>query len=1534
MTQSFQQLLVTNYGLQPSGYTGSQGVQGIAGTGGGPKISAVQVTDSSGTVLDDTAVDVAGGYILLTGSGFESGCQVVINTTPAVSTTFVSATQVRAQVAATPAGTYIVYLVNADGGVAIRINGITFSAVPAWVTGSALSGDSDTAISIQLSATGALTYSLAEGSTLPAGLTLSSTGLLSGTVTGIELETVYNFTVNAIDAELQDSPRSFAITISTGDAQIAYVTALLSPELEVLPFNQDASANNFAVSVVGDTRPNGFGPYTPGYYSNFFDGTGDYFTIPYNSELDLIPLTAWTFEAWIYSTSATGRRLFATDGGLTGWNSTTGIHVLIQTSVSGSSLTLNLQVATGTSTPTGVSAPTTFPINQWAHVAVSISGNTAYIAVNGVVTSGSISTKSRPSSNPTLAIGAIFTEGAQSTLNWIGYISNLRIVKNTALYTTNFTPPTAPLTAIAGTGLLTCQGIGFDDNSANKFTLTKIGNTQFTSFIPYSINSDYRSYGSSYFDGTGDYLAVPTNSAFAFGTGDFTYEAWFYISASGNIYQSIIETTDGTYNTSIRFGNGGFGNKLQFSTNVANTADIYSCSITQDTVVNNGWNHVAFTRQSGTCRAFLNGFLLSLGSGVNPGSYPVTSFTSTHNIGNSNLSIGSNSFTGYISNVRVLKGTALYTASFTPPAAPLTAVANTSLLTCQTNQPANNSAFLDSSTNNFLITRNGNTTQGAFSPYGGGWSNYFDGTGDYLSVANNAAFAPAALDFTIEAWVYINALAAGAQTIFGQADSAGTIASGIYFYACNSTGFPQVALPYGGSNNLLTSTTAISIQQWNHIAVARYGSTITIYVNGVASGTINFGTLALIASTQVNGIGRNGAGNFEYLNGYISNLRFVKGTAVYTANFTPSTSPLEPITGTSLLTCDSNRFRDASTNNFAITRNGDVSVQKFNPFGIQTAMTPQTHSAFFDGTGDYLTLSAAPVAATGTFTIECWVYVTGTAAAQSIYGQYLGGGSAAPGRWNMLWNDVANKFSFSIATSSYESASTYSTNTWYHIAWVRDGSNNLSLYVNGLRDSTTAGVSASLYTGNPIIGARNDGTTPYTGYISNFRVTNTVVYSGTTYTVPTSQLTAIAGTTVLTCQSSTLVDNSTNRLAITAAGNATPSQINPFGFTAGAKTNYTPAVYGGSMSFDGTGDFLSGSMRPIGLGLFTTEAWVYITNRTTERCVFTTRSGDTSDGFQVAVDVNGEVRVGFSGANFINSALNSVTVGQWHHIAVTRNSANVMTLWINGISSGTSTRAENFSSTVFRVGATAASASIMLGYISDFRVLNGQLLYTANFVPPTAPLEPITNTTLLLNGTAAAVRDASMGNNMETVGDAKLSTSVVKYGTTSMSFDGTGDYLLIPNSPNIDFGTGNFTIEFWLNLSNVLSTWQSIIGRAYTLTGGWRLYKTESVNELRWYVGTAPLVTTSSSSLTNNTWSHVAVVRNNGVTTIYMSGTSRGSAADTTNYTPGNYALEIGSGVVTSSFPMTGNISDLRITKGAARYTANFTPPAGAFKTK
>jgi hypothetical protein len=182
----------------------------------GPKITSVQVANSSYTVLDDTSINIGGGYIVITGSGFQSNCSVIVDSNLACSVAFVSATQVRAQLPAKAAGTYNIYLLNGDGGTAIRVNALQYSNTPTWVTTSPLASQiEDTNVSIQLSATGANTYVLQAGSTLPTGLTLSANGLISGTVnTNVSVATTYNFTVEAIDTENQETPKAFAVTIT------------------------------------------------------------------------------------------------------------------------------------------------------------------------------------------------------------------------------------------------------------------------------------------------------------------------------------------------------------------------------------------------------------------------------------------------------------------------------------------------------------------------------------------------------------------------------------------------------------------------------------------------------------------------------------------------------------------------------------------------------------------------------------------------------------------------------------------------------------------------------------------------------------------------------------------------------------------------------------------------------------------------------------------------------------------------------------------------------------------------------------------------------------------------------------------------------------------------------------------------------------------------------------------------------------------------------------------------------------------------
>jgi alpha-tubulin suppressor-like RCC1 family protein len=179
-----------------------------------PRVSYANVANSLYFTVDDTAVNVGGGYIVVTGANFQSGATVLIDTVQASAVTYVDSTTLRVQVPARSAATYNLYVVNPDGGTGIRVNGLTYSSEPTWVTASPLSNQaSNTAFGVSLSATGATSYSVAAGSTLPAGTTLAANGLFSGTVS-IGAQTTYSFSVVATDAENQDSSKTFQVTVT------------------------------------------------------------------------------------------------------------------------------------------------------------------------------------------------------------------------------------------------------------------------------------------------------------------------------------------------------------------------------------------------------------------------------------------------------------------------------------------------------------------------------------------------------------------------------------------------------------------------------------------------------------------------------------------------------------------------------------------------------------------------------------------------------------------------------------------------------------------------------------------------------------------------------------------------------------------------------------------------------------------------------------------------------------------------------------------------------------------------------------------------------------------------------------------------------------------------------------------------------------------------------------------------------------------------------------------------------------------------
>jgi hypothetical protein len=644
---------------------------------------------------------------------------------------------------------------------------------------------------------------------------------------------------------------------------------------------------------------------------------------------------------------------------------------------------------------------------------------------------------------------------------------------------------------------------------------------------------------------------------------------------------------------------------------------------------------------------------------------------------------------------------------------------------------AQNNTFLDSSTNNFTITRNGNTTQGTFTPYGSNWSNYFDGNGDYLSAASSTPLNCGTGDFTIECWVFISSRTLNYPLIFGNNNggySAGAVAL-VNSNADSGASTDRFCVSIFDSQNppLLVASSTNSTSTWYHLAVVRNGTSLVMYRNGtsVASATISS---SLVVDWGKLG-SRIGGGNWDgaqsYFNGYISNLRLVKGTAVYTSSFTPSTTPLTAITNTSLLTCADNRFIDDSTNNFTITKSGDVSVQRFSPFSPTTAYSTSLigGSAYLDGTGDYLTApSTSGQLASGDFTVEAYIY--------------------------------------------------------------------------------------------PI-----------------------------------------------------------------------------------ARTNLFPTIWSNYNSYT------TGSLA-----------------------IFAGHNSGTTTKYQVAIN----------GASFptIESTA-TIVYNQWTHIAVVR-SSGVITLYVNGVANGTYSisSALNGTNTTF-IGTSGDELvnGCFNGYISNSRVVKGTAVYTSAFTPPTAPLTAITNTSLLLNYTNAGILDNAMMNNLETVGNAQISTSVKKYGTGSLAFDGTGDALYSNAQPNA-FNTGDFTLEFWIYFNAVNnSTTKFVYDMRNSGATSASFLAQETDNSWTFWNGAGTQISTgfTGSTFSATTWTHVAICRSSGVTKFFVNGTQTNSVADTSNYA--NSTIVVGSRYNYAN-GLNAYIDDLRITKGVARYTANFTAPTTAFADK
>jgi hypothetical protein len=522
---------------------------------------------------------------------------------------------------------------------------------------------------------------------------------------------------------------------------------------------------------------------------------------------------------------------------------------------------------------------------------------------------------------------------------------------------------------------------------------------------------------------------------------------------------------------------------------------------------------------------------------------------------------------------------------------------------------------------------------------------------------------------------------------------------------------------------------------------------------------------------------------------------------------------------------------------------------------------------------------------------------------------------------------------------------TMNLNAWYHVAVLRQ-SGVCKLYINGnliTSGTSTNSISSKTY----YIGSHPTASTSgFIGYISNFRsVVSSAVYTSN-FTPSNVPLTAISGTSLLTCQSNRFIDNSTNNFAITITGDVRVTKFSPFTMS----SVYSAETYGGSGYFDGTGDYTTIPYNQSTAQWwdtdYTIEMWVYnLENKQSGALGIPTQIayGDpVANVTYWAFGTNGTGRLYFyyfNGNPVTNAASpvgTVVSLNTWSHIAmVYNNSTGNLNGYINGtlaFSLAKSGTPQAPSGVTLNIGSTIGVS--YNGYISNLRIVRGNALYNSNFTPPAAPVTAVANTSLLLNFTNAGIVDNSTNNTLETIGNAQISTAVKKYGTGSIYFDGTGDYLSMPDGPSQWWRLSNYTMEFWINTTS--SRRYATITTRTVSTSIWEYslminYASATAGDIVYFDGSystgTPLLTTTGANVRDGAWHHVALVKNGNQFYIFVDGIQR--ATNTQTFTPviQSTATIIGFDPVYTPRDFAGNISDFRITSGIARYTANFTPP-------